>query len=141
MKNEVLGFIFNEDLTKVLLVKKVKPTWQEGNHNGTGGLVDADESATNAMARHTKKETDLEIGMWGWIHVGNLNGIDWKVNLFVSRHLGPEEDAKTMTDEIVGWYDLKDLPKGLFNLEWLVPLSLDKFQNRALHLVDIEYDI
>ena len=141
IRKEVLGFIFNEDLTKVLLVQKKRPTWQEGNHNGTGGMVGEDESATNAMYRHTLKETALDIKYWGWIHVGQMIGIDWEVVIYVARHVGPEDDAKTLTDEVIGWYDIKDLPEGLFNLDWLVPLSLDKFNNRSLHTVDIKYDI
>jgi hypothetical protein len=33
----VLGFMFDEELRNVALIRKIKPKWQEGKWNGIGG--------------------------------------------------------------------------------------------------------
>ena len=37
----VVGFAFNKEKTKVLLIKKTKPDWQAGQLNGIGGKIES----------------------------------------------------------------------------------------------------
>ena len=142
MRNYVLGFIFNEDLSKVLLIKKVRPAWQAGNHNGVGGEIDeSSDSPFETMIMKTKEEVDLTIKHGSWLHVGDMSGLDWRVIIYTSIYSGDESDIKSKTDEKVAWFDVKDLPVGLYNLDWLVPLSIEKIKNRSLVSVDMKYDI
>jgi 8-oxo-dGTP diphosphatase len=46
----VVGFLFNEGKTKVVLIKKNRPDWQKGYFNGVGGKIEGDE--TPASDKH-----------------------------------------------------------------------------------------
>lgn len=59
-----LGFIFNKDLTQLLLIKKEKPLNQKGKLNGIGGKVEEGESFYDAMVREVKEEANLDIKDW-----------------------------------------------------------------------------
>ena len=142
MRKYVLGFIFNEDLSKVLLINKLRPEWQAGKNNGIGGKIEDGETPYEAMIRETKEESNIDTEYWGWLHVGNMSGIDWEVIIYTTKYDGDEYDAKTLTDEQIEWFDVNDLPsEALYNLGWLVPLSLDKLKSRSLVSIDIKYDI
>lgn len=67
----VLGFAFDPYKEKVLLIRKMKPTWQAGRLNGVGGHIeDFDEFAVNAMQREFKEETDIDTSVSQWIRFG-----------------------------------------------------------------------
>lgn len=51
MKNYVVGFLFNNDMTKIVLIHKNRPYWQIGKLNGVGGKIEEYESSFNAMIR------------------------------------------------------------------------------------------
>lgn len=53
----VLGFMFNEDESKVLLIMKNRPAWQAGKLNGVGGKIEAGETPIQAMEREFAEET------------------------------------------------------------------------------------
>ncbi len=39
MERYVVGFCFNGDMSKVVLIQKNRPAWQVGKLNGVGGMV------------------------------------------------------------------------------------------------------
>lgn len=46
MKEYVLGFAFNRERTKIVLILKNRPDWQKGKYNGIGGKIEpSDETA------------------------------------------------------------------------------------------------
>jgi 8-oxo-dGTP pyrophosphatase MutT (NUDIX family) len=53
----VVGFLFSEDESRVLLVWKNRPAWQDGKLNGVGGKIEAGETPLQAMEREFKEET------------------------------------------------------------------------------------
>jgi len=53
----VVGFLFSEDQSRVLLVWKNRPAWQNGKLNGVGGKIEAGETPLQAMEREFKEET------------------------------------------------------------------------------------
>jgi 8-oxo-dGTP diphosphatase len=54
----VVGFLFNESLDQIALIRKEKPDWQRGKINGIGGKIEENESPEQAMRREFKKKLD-----------------------------------------------------------------------------------
>ena len=51
VKKYVTGFLFSQDSSHVVLIKKINPAWQRGLFNGVGGKVEVNESSIDAMVR------------------------------------------------------------------------------------------
>ena len=62
----VLGFVFNESLDKIALIRKNRPAWQKGLLNGIGGKIEADELTLDAMTREFEEETSCSIDNYKW---------------------------------------------------------------------------
>jgi len=142
MEEYVVGFAFNSDGDKVILIEKQKPNWQKGKLNGTGGLIeDIDMDETHnpslniepcylAMAREFKEEAGIETSYFHWDQFCVLtDGRGWKVYFLRTHLLDPLFDlARTTTKEKIVKIKVKELNqhKIIPNLEWLIPLALDK---------------
>lgn len=73
----VIGFIFNEDLSEVLLIRKNRPEWQKGRLNGIGGKVEHfDSTLRHACIREVLEESGLatEYNEWNEIHAQAVDG-------------------------------------------------------------------
>ena len=57
----VVGFLFNPDMTEVVLIKKNRPDWQKGLLNGVGGKIESGEDPITAMIREFKEETGIKL--------------------------------------------------------------------------------
>lgn len=130
MKRWVVGFLFSEDLKKVVLIKKNRPPWQAGLLNGVGGNIKDGENTAKAMIREFKEEADVYYQRWR--PLAEFNGLDGEGNECVCYFFYGIGDAfefnntKTTTDESVLKVPVKDLPENLVkNLYWLIPLCLD----------------
>ncbi len=143
----VLVFIFNRDLDKVLLIQKNKPEWQKGNLNGIGGKVENKESNIRAVIRETKEETKIGISPRRVIEFCIINNkeANYKVTCFAYRTY---QDFTQMEEEIVDWYEVKDIITDIYpcisNIPWLVCmakniLSQKGTNNEYLQLVKAEY--
>lgn len=93
MKKYVLGFVFNPELTDVLLILKNRPVEQHNRLNGIGGKLEpADSSIHYAMSREFSEETTAFIRPDSWKHfvtMVNNNGKGrwkekWEVECFAS---------------------------------------------------------
>lgn len=129
--NWVVGLLFNTK-GELALVSKTHPAWQAGKLNGVGGKIEEGESAAEAMQREFTEEAGAEVKEWREFAL--LKVQDGQVHFFVAHG---DYTLQSMTDEKVGWYevsDLKALPL-IQNLEWLIPLALDKNN----HYTTIEY--
>lgn len=152
----VLGFVFNKDLKRVLLIRKQKPEWQKGKLNGIGGKIELNETPFAAMSREMKEEADLDIPTDKWTQYCILNGNGWMVYCFYSVLDGYFDELiranvgifthyfkpiyKSMTDEEVGdWWvkpsgpddngshgDYTGMPH-MSNLKWLIPMALNHY--------------
>lgn len=125
----VVGFMFNENETDVLLIVKNKPSWQFGKLNGIGGKVEAGETYGRAMCRKFQEETG--IGWGDWNYVITMGGDDWEVQVFTAKSDAVFE-FKQMEDEEVCLIPINDLDNyfHLSNLRWLIPMCLDANDNR-----------
>lgn len=59
-----MGFLFNNNLTRVVLIHKKRPAWQAGRWNGPGGNVREGETPIKAMIREFREETGNEFLEW-----------------------------------------------------------------------------
>jgi NUDIX domain len=87
MKRYVLGFCFSPSMRSVVLVKKVRPSWQAGYLNGVGGKVEHLESFEDAMQREFSEEAGY-FGPLKWVQFGLLRYLkspEMEVALFWSR--------------------------------------------------------
>jgi ADP-ribose pyrophosphatase YjhB (NUDIX family) len=66
-----LGFVFNQDLSEVLLLRKGR-TLHVGTWNGLGGQLEGDETPAEAMHRETEEEAGLKIYPPFWEYVGTI---------------------------------------------------------------------
>ncbi len=124
-KQYVLGFMFNEEKDKVLLIHKNRPDYQAGKLNGIGGQMEEfdNNNSLHAMIREFKEETGLYIDKWE--KFCELSGVNWDIAVF--KTIGNLSQAITITDEEVGTYDINNLPVNcLTNLKWLIQMALEK---------------
>lgn len=128
----VAGFVFNVQMNKVVLIKKNRPKWQEGQLNGVGGHIEAEESPLAAMRREFEEETGIDTGNWRAIaklsSPIDMNSADPWECWFFTTVTGAK--PQTQTDEEVGWYPIAPLPENVIpNLHWLIPLALHGGRN------------
>lgn len=137
MKWYVLGFCFNGDESKVVLISKLKPQWQVGLLNGVGGKIERNESSLEAMYREFEEETGIKTKPFyaneklsDWTHFATMRGPDWCVTCFSITWNDldhPKYGVQSMTDEQVGVYSVDVLPKTcVSNIPWLVNMAKDK---------------
>lgn len=127
MNNYVVGFLFSTDENPIVtLIKKERPEWQKGLWNGVGGHIEQDENPIQAMIREFTEETGLLVREWkNFITINYENCIVWffmakRSSDFVLR-------ARTITDEKIMFFNIKNLPETIPNLHWLIPLALDPY--------------
>lgn len=140
-----LGFMFSNRTPVVLLLRKQHPEWQKDKLNGVGGKVRVDkgESDLAAMVREFKEETGIDTVESDWDHYANLLGpmvwvdqpnsmekvLEREYVVLCYRAVGLIEKAQMMTDERPELVMYKTIPLKddiIWNMNWLVPLALDK---------------
>lgn len=131
-----LGFAFNskEKDMLVLLIRKLKPKWQEGKLNGVGGKIEQGETPIAAMVREFKEETNIQTSEKDWTKRGIMeghraNGEYWCVYIFAA-DLGDTVQLwmPSPTPELLITIKVIDIWKNdniIFNLKWMIPLVMD----------------
>jgi len=125
----VLGFMFNEGGTRVLLTLKNRPKLLAGQWNGIGGKMEQGEiSAHKAMKRECWEETGL-IGVdWRCFAVVNTadGGVMWVFSSFTKR-IDFAEQQPGETEPIQSWL-VSDLPFKKpalrHNVPWMVHMAI-----------------
>jgi 8-oxo-dGTP diphosphatase len=126
-RDYVVGFAFNADRSKLVLIRKNRPAWQAGKLNGVGGKIEADETPENAMAREFHEETGVQTTPAQWAHFTTIIGRDgrvWCYRMFDDAVLA----ARSTSDEPVEIVEasLDALRVGaMSNVAWLVGIALD----------------
>lgn len=139
MEKFTLGFIFNTDQTKVLLIHKLKPDWQSGKINGIGGKIELDESAEDCITRECREESSLLIEPPEWVKFALLEQTEGNVAVFTARFLGDMSTAVKNDHEDIEWFDVSGLPENvLSNLIWLIPMA-KQILNGGKFTVKISY--
>lgn len=129
----VVGFLFSEDLSEVLLIEKQRPAFQFGKLNGIGGGVDEGEDIYDAQVRELEEESGVKTKKEDWIHFADfVFGKGMKVCFLVAKTIAKPR-AKTMTDEEVAWVSMKNLPENILSdIEPLLPLAKNILKKNRL---------
>jgi 8-oxo-dGTP diphosphatase len=141
-KHYVVGFLMDPTLSKVVLIRKIKPEWQQGLLNGVGGKVGdnhPNETAEEAMHREFAEEAGVE-GL-EWKHYLTLETPHSHISFF--RATGNVHRATTKLDEEVGVYDINEVMDRcdtMPNLRWCIQMArtfhfgerADKFECREI---------
>lgn len=127
MTNYVCGFLFDKTLNLVVLIEKLKPSWQKDYWNGVGGHVEAGETSLQAMTREFNEEAGLELT--NWRQYCTLRGQDFQVDFFwATLDADKVMEVKTMTDEKLGIWSLARVSMWSFpllpNLRWILPMAI-----------------
>ena len=126
----VLGFMFNEDLNIVALIKKNRPQWQAGLLNGIGGhLEDSDETIWHGQAREFFEETGVQTIPEDWDRFAIMENEKCIVHVFRAFsnnvfHVSTTTDEEIHLDPVR--VSPEKLSKRIRNLTWLIPLALDQ---------------
>ncbi len=130
----VVGFMFNNDGSKVALIHKNKPKWQEGLLNGVGGKVETNEISLNAIVREFEEETGVKTLRPDWDFYAHLEGGYFSLDVFYCKSDEYCYSVKTIEQEEVDVYNVVDIlsgkEKGVSNLPWLICAALDTDQPR-----------
>ncbi len=143
----VLGFLFNHDLSKVVLIQKTKPAWQNGLFNGVGGKVEPGEIADQAMIREFQEETGVMTEI-AWRQFANFYSGKCDPaapNAVIACYTAMTEDAslfysvKTTTEEMIAILDSKEMYNytTVPNLRWLVPLAMDYYRDDGVKFAEL----
>lgn len=125
MKHYVVGFAFDLEKRRVVLIEKKRPAWQKGRFNGVGGKIEKGEAPFDAMVREFKEEAGIEV-YYQWRPLIKLHTIKWEVFFFYS--FTDISNCRTMTDELITIIPTKRIPSMstiISSLKWLVPMCLD----------------
>lgn len=132
-----VGFVFSDDMSHVLLLRKARPEWQAGRLNGIGSHCEREDvTFADTMRRECLEEVGLDIPKGGWRQVGEMYGRDWMVVVFCA--IAPletlEAAAASTADkderaEVVPVGAIWALEKVIGNVRWLVPMAVDKLSN------------
>ncbi len=134
MKHYVLGFIFDQDRKRVLLIRKEKPDWQNGRWNGVGGKVESnDGSPLEAIQREGIEETGYE---YIWEHcvtfvcpggtvfvfkaISDFTTLEEPVNHIAFEQIESEKLEIWRLDSLPGKVDI--------DLSWLIAVCLSKIR-------------
>ncbi len=121
----VVGFLLDPTLSKVVLIRKLKPEWQRGLLNGVGGKigdVNPKETPEEAMHREFKEEAGVE--SLDWTPYLTLQTPHSEIHFF--RAIGNVHKAETKLDEEIGVYDVHDVMDRcdtIANLRWCIQMA------------------
>lgn len=130
--NYSLGFIFNKELDKVLLIKLNKPgQWNHELINGVGGKFNFSENFKQCMVRECEEETGLNIEDWNYI--GNFCK-DEEFNVYTFYSIIESSNAKInwqCPEGFLQWYNINDLNKLSLveNAKWMILYCLQKIKS------------
>lgn len=127
MQEYVVGFLFNNALDKVTLIRKNKPDWQKGLLNGPGGKIENNESPSRAMTREFREECGIELKEWDLfctIYFKEAAVYFFKKRLPVGMRM--EDLTRSVTSETLEYIYIHSLPseRTIPNLQWLIPMAI-----------------
>ena len=129
MVEYVAGFMFEG--SRVALIRKNRPRWQEGKLNGIGGHIELGETPEEAKSREFEEETGCRTHPICWGNFATLTGGDYRVYFFYT--YGPLYLLETKTDEKIEIVDLEDVnvETCIPNLTWLIPMAKSLSYDKA----------
>lgn len=135
----VLGFLFDTNDDRVVLIRKERPEWAKHHLNGVGGKIENGETPGDAMAREFREETGAWIPPGMWREFGRMEfiGNDDEIVLFeaqVAVEQSLYDIVRTTTDEEVVVQSVKkvDFEPCVRSVKWLIRAAQDR--NKTIHV-------
>jgi len=135
LTNYTLGFIFNKELNKVLLIQfPNKGKWNDGFINGVGGHIDKGETPLQCMMREAAEEADFYSTKDRWNYAGMYDGTNssnpFKIYTFYCQFEEHLIKAFNGEEGSTNWYTIENIPKlkTVSNLQWMVPFCIAKIK-------------
>ena len=143
-----VGFIFNFELNKVILLRKTHPKWQRNRLNGIGGQVEecdqepgysGVDSLTfrNCMVREAAEETG--IGIHHWVPVCTIYSHDVAIKFYTTvldndryeeiLDKRANNTGESFVDVPLSVLHAHDTSMMISDLRWLIPLAKYQFIN------------
>lgn len=119
----VLGLMFNDDASGVVLIRKNKPDWMKGMLNGVGGKIEPDETPIVAMVREFKEEAGVNTAPSDWIEFCQFAGYDFFIYGYCMRSSAGFDAAKTMEGEEIVKVSNLNLHPTVRDLLWMIALA------------------
>lgn len=131
MKSYTLGFAFNADKSRVLLILKNRPAWQFDKLNGIGGKLNNDEFPSAGMTREFAEETGILVPINKWGHFATMISPMWQVYCFETSDVDIQtariQPGETERPEVcVTSFVIAGRYESVSNLGWLIALALDR---------------
>ena len=131
--NYSCGLVFNQDNSKLAMIKKNRPWWQRGKYNGVGGKLEIIETYNECMIRETKEEIGIDTNEKEWAFLGRLKINDSDIMFFAIFGID-FYTLKQITDEEIHIFKVKDIfniKSDVYNLimpniRTAIGLALDK---------------
>jgi len=132
MKKYVIGFMFNETLSRLVAIRKNRPEWQAGSLNGVGGHIEENELPIDAMVREFFEETGVKTPCDAWNRVLTLRFPYAEIEVFAAKSDVFENAARTCTDEEIVHvvFSSRTYYKMVENVPMLVALSKQRLTDR-----------
>lgn len=126
MKQYIIGALFRNNFTEVLLIEKQKPEWQKGLLNFPGGKIEEGERPAECASREFVEEAALNIPVDLWHSIGEINGNGYNCYFLTALYDEAMGQAKSMEIEQLHWVYTRDLPENTISiLYWLVPFAIN----------------
>jgi len=86
MKYYTIGILFNMDLSRVALILKNRPEWQNGLFNFPGGHLEEGELPSQCVSREIQEECWVKIPYYEWKEIGVISNPDnYSVHVFTAK--------------------------------------------------------
>lgn len=126
----VVGYLFNQDLTQVLLIRKKRPEWQAGLLNGVGGKCELGEPAIISMDREFTEETGMAEQHWHQYMTLTCKTdpltSEWRSQIKFFWAIGDPRKAKTVSDEelvVLNVENATNRDDVISNLPWTLTMA------------------
>ena len=130
----VVGYMFNDDGTQVVLIHKNHPPAQNGLYNGVGGKVEYLEDPLLAMLREFREETGITVEDMTckatelWQNTIVIKGKGWQVyyyRAFSTELVNRLKDQKVWpTDEPIKVFYIEETYNLYSHVAWTIHMSL-----------------
>lgn len=118
----VLGFHFNKDFSKVILIKKKRgPSFNIGRWNGIGGKIEESETPEEAIEREAREEAAVTADKW----IRFLDYITKEGVVVCFFSLGKRGDISftQCEDEDLKVFDTLNIDSPAVNIKWMIEMA------------------